>query len=84
VQMTNIATSHPAEPLYRGIGNLSNRHTDHEGLTKVVDLRDASDLHGIFKSPGAQKDLAKQRGTPTSEGLQSNLRPFCSRNRNIG
>jgi hypothetical protein len=40
---------------------------------KVVDLRDASDLHGTFRSPGAQKDLVEQRGTPTSEGLHSNL-----------
>jgi hypothetical protein len=51
---------------------------------KTVDLRDAFDLHGTFRSPGAQKDLAEQRGMPTSEGLQSNLRPFYSGNRNIG
>jgi hypothetical protein len=84
VQIANIAVSHPAEPLYQGIGNLSNRHTDHGGTTKIVDLLDASDLHGTFKSLGTQKDLAEQRGTPTPEGLQSNLRPFCLGNRNIG
>jgi hypothetical protein len=70
--MTNIAASHEAEPLYQGIGDLSNRHTDHGDPTKVVDLRGASDLRGTFKSLGAQKDLVEQRGTPTSEGLQSN------------
>jgi hypothetical protein len=73
VHMTNIAASHPAEPLYQGIGNLSNRHADHGGPTKIVDLHDASDLHGTFRSPGAQTDLAEQRGTPTPEGLQSNI-----------
>jgi hypothetical protein len=34
VQMTNIAVNHPAETLYQGIGNLSNRHTDCGGLRK--------------------------------------------------
>jgi hypothetical protein len=53
--MTNIAASHPAEPLCLGIGGLSNRHTDHGGPTKNVDLHDASDLHSTFRSPGAQK-----------------------------
>jgi hypothetical protein len=43
-----MAASHPAEPLYESIGDLSDRHTDHRGLTKIVDLRDASDLHGIL------------------------------------
>jgi hypothetical protein len=51
---------------------------------KIADLRDASDLHGTFRSPGAQTDLVEQRGTPTLEGLQSNLRPFCLGNINIG
>jgi hypothetical protein len=37
--MTNIAVNHPAEPLYQGIGNLSNRHTDCGGLTKIVDVK---------------------------------------------
>jgi hypothetical protein len=32
--LTSIAASHLAEPLYQGIGDLSDRHTDHEGLTK--------------------------------------------------
>jgi hypothetical protein len=82
--MTNIVVSHPAEPLCLGIGDLSNRHIDHGGPTKNVDLHDASDLRTTFRSPGAQKDLAWQRGTPTSEGVQSNLRPFCLGNRNIG
>jgi hypothetical protein len=36
-----------------------------------------------LRSPGAQKDLSEQRGTPTPEGLQSNLRPFCLGNTNI-
>jgi hypothetical protein len=34
VQTTSIAANNPAEPLYQGIGNLSDRHTDHGGLTK--------------------------------------------------
>jgi hypothetical protein len=38
-QMTNIAASHPVEPLYQGIGDLSNnKHTDHRGSMKIVDL----------------------------------------------
>jgi hypothetical protein len=48
VQTTNIAASHPAEPICQGIDNLSDRHTDHGGPTKIVDLRDTSDLHGTF------------------------------------
>jgi hypothetical protein len=32
---------------------------------KIADLRDASDLHGSFKSSGAQTDLVEQRGMPT-------------------
>jgi hypothetical protein len=40
VQTTSIAANHPAEPLDQGIGDLSDRHTDHGGLTKIVDLRD--------------------------------------------
>jgi hypothetical protein len=40
VQTTNIAANHPAEPLDQGIGDLSDRHTDHGGPTKIVDLRD--------------------------------------------
>jgi hypothetical protein len=36
-----------------------------------------------FWSPGAEKDLAEQRGMPTPKGLQSNLRLFCLGNRNI-
>jgi hypothetical protein len=84
VQTTNIAVDHPAEPLYQGIGDLSNRHTGHTGPMKIVDLCDASDLHGTFRSLGTQTGLVEQRGTPTSEGLQSNLRPFCLGNRNIG
>jgi hypothetical protein len=48
VQTTSIAANHPAEPLYQGIGDLSDRHTDHGGPTKTVDLRDASDNHGIL------------------------------------
>jgi hypothetical protein len=68
-QMTHIAADHPVEPWYQGTGDLSNRHTDHGGSTKIVDLSDASDLHGTFRSPSAQMDLAEQRGTPTPEGL---------------
>jgi hypothetical protein len=49
---------------------------------KIVDLRDASDLYGTFRTPGTQTDLVEQRGMPTPEGLQSNLRPFCLGNRN--
>jgi hypothetical protein len=45
--MTNKAASHLAEPLYQGIGNLSNRNTDHGGPTKIAYLRDASDLHVV-------------------------------------
>jgi hypothetical protein len=75
--MTNVDASHPAEPLYLGIGDLSNRHTDHGGLTKIVDLHDASDLQGTFRSPSARTNLAEERGTPTPEGLQSNLQSFC-------
>jgi hypothetical protein len=52
--------------------------------SEVSSLHNASDLHGTFRYPGAQTDLAGQRGTPTPEGLQSNLRPFCLGNRNIG
>jgi hypothetical protein len=33
-QMTNIAASHPAEPICHGIDNLSDRHTNHGGPTK--------------------------------------------------
>jgi hypothetical protein len=51
---------------------------------KIVDLRDASNLHGTFISLGTQTDLEEQQGTPTPEGLQSNLRPFCLGKRNIG
>jgi hypothetical protein len=36
VQTTNIAASHPAEPKYYGMDDLSNRHTDHGGATKIV------------------------------------------------
>jgi hypothetical protein len=39
VQMTNIAVSHLAEPLYRGINDLSNRHTHHGGLKKIVNTK---------------------------------------------
>jgi hypothetical protein len=47
VQTISIAANHPAEPLYQGIGNLSNnRHTDHGGPTKIVDVFDDSNLHG--------------------------------------
>jgi hypothetical protein len=58
-QTTNIAVDHPVELLCEGIGDLSNRHTDHGGLTKILDLHDAC------RSPGAQKDPAEQQGTPT-------------------
>jgi hypothetical protein len=64
--------------LCEGIGDLGNRHTDHGGPTKIVDL------HDVCRSPGAQKDPAERQGTPTSKDLQSNLRPFCSGNKNIG
>jgi hypothetical protein len=37
--MTNIAVCHPAEPLYQGIDDLSNRHTDHGGPTEIVDAK---------------------------------------------
>jgi hypothetical protein len=37
--MTNIAVSHPAEPLYQGIDDLSNRNTDHGDPTKIVDAK---------------------------------------------
>jgi hypothetical protein len=48
VQETSIAANHPAEPLYQGIGDLSNnRHTDHGGPTKIVDLLNASNLYGV-------------------------------------
>jgi hypothetical protein len=54
VQTTNIAAGHLAEPLYQGIGDLSNdRHTNHGGLTKIVDLLSTSALHGSadFQGP---------------------------------
>jgi hypothetical protein len=38
VQMTSIAANHPAEPLDQGIGDLSDRHIDHGGPMKIVDL----------------------------------------------
>jgi hypothetical protein len=34
----SIAANHLAEPLYQGIGDLSDRHTDHGGPTKILDL----------------------------------------------
>jgi hypothetical protein len=37
--MTNIAVIHPVEPLYQGIDDLSNRHTDHGGPMKIVDAK---------------------------------------------
>jgi hypothetical protein len=37
--MTNIAISYLAEPLYQGIDDLNNRHTDHGGPTKIVDAK---------------------------------------------
>jgi metal-dependent amidase/aminoacylase/carboxypeptidase family protein len=57
VQMTNIAVNHPAEPLYQGIDDPSNRHTDHGGPTKNV-IHDAYDLHGTFRSPDDKTNLA--------------------------
>jgi hypothetical protein len=39
VQTTNIAVDHPAEPLYQGSDDLSDRHTDHGGPTKIVDAK---------------------------------------------
>jgi hypothetical protein len=40
VQMTRIAANHLVEPLDQGICDLSDRHTDHGGPTKIADLRD--------------------------------------------
>jgi hypothetical protein len=39
VQMTNIVVYYPVEPLYQGINDVSNRHTDHRGSMKIVDVK---------------------------------------------
>jgi hypothetical protein len=40
VHTTNIAANQLAEPLDQGISELSDRHTDHRGPTKIAVLRD--------------------------------------------